>query len=190
VKIDRRLNLVVSVERDDGPLYVHSAPIGQETFEKYFLVISKAFSAIYAEGLNVYSGPRVAMMILKQIAMDSASWDGVEGVENGLLAEITRLSNVIAPTDKGWTSVPLHDALEREVLAPDEVSEVMNAICFFIVASAMHRRKELEPVLRGLSRLWGAQLTSSNATEFMSSLPTSTSEDNSGVRAPPSSIPI
>ena len=59
--INRKLNLVIPIERADGSqIFTHSTPISAEVFDKYFLVIAKTFSAIYSEGLGPLGGPRVA----------------------------------------------------------------------------------------------------------------------------------
>src|SRR3954465_11092498 len=94
LRIDKRLNLVIPIETSIGTVFVHSCPIRREIFEKYFLIISKTFAAIYSEGLNVIAGPRVALMMLKQIAINANAWEGNDGVESGLLNEIRRITNV------------------------------------------------------------------------------------------------
>ena len=76
MKIDKKLNLVIPIETDDGTLYVHSMPIRREIFDTYFLVLSKTFAAIHGEGLGEIAGPRVAALILKKIAMDTGMWEG------------------------------------------------------------------------------------------------------------------
>jgi hypothetical protein len=57
------------------------------------------------------SGPRVAAMILKDKAIELGVWDGPEGVERGLIQEIRRLANVFVPTDKGWETIPINEAV-------------------------------------------------------------------------------
>lgn len=192
MEISRKLNLVIPIEGDDGNIvaYVHSAPISREVFETYFLPVSKTFSAIYAEGLGSVAGPRVAAMMLKRIATDLGQWDGPAGVERGLVAEIRRLTNVLAPGDRGWETLPYDEAMKRGILSSDDAAEVDNAVTFFTVASAMHRRSELRPILDGAGRLWGAQTSSLNSTEFAASLPISKPDANSGEKMVVSSVPI
>lgn len=181
MKIDRRLNLVVPIERDGAEkLYVHSAPIMRETFERYYLTISKAFTEIYRNNLGIFGAPRVAAMILKDVAEKDGVWEGEGGVEQGLMNEIRRLSNVITPTPAGWGSIPLSVAVERELIDDDEVSEVENAIVFFILNSAMHRRSAMVGILTGAAKLWDAQITSLGSMEFAASLKTSSMVENSG----------
>ena len=190
VQINRKLNLVVPVEVRPGvTYYVHATPIMRETFETYYGVIAKTFTEIYAKGLSVSSGPRVAALMLRDVAKAMGQWEGAQGVEQGLMAEIRRLSNVVAPANGRWTTLPFEDALQQKIFDEDDLAEVENAVAFFTVASAMHKKAQLRPVLEATADLWGAQLTSSNATDFAASLPTLTSAENTGAKATPSSIP-
>lgn len=175
MRINRKLNLVIPVDTDNGTIYVHSTPISREVFEKYFLVISKTFAMIYRQGLEVVAGPRVAAMLLKTVATDLGVWEGVEGVENGLVAEMRRLTNIVIPKDgKGWDTMGLQDAIDRDLLDEDDVSEVEGAVTFFTCASSMHRKTELPAILAGMTSLWDAQTTSSSFTEYRDFLATST----------------
>ena len=189
MRIDRKLNLVLPLETDGGTIYVHSMPLSREAFERYYRIISKTFAAIYQEGLASIAGPRVAGMMLRDIATRSGVWDGPEGVENGLMNEIRRLSNVVMLGETGWVTVPFYDAIRRDLLTADDISEAEGAIVFFICNSAMHRRAVLGPILDGMASLWGAQIVSSNCTEFAASLPISTETASSGATVPISSVP-
>lgn len=181
MKINKRLNIVVPVELEDGTtVYVHAAPLPREIFEKYFMVISKTFASIYGQGLGSIAAPKVSGLILKQIATEMGEW---EDVKVGLLAEIKRLCNVLVLTPAGWETVPLEEAIARNMFDEDDVADVDGVLIFFIVSSAMHRKDALRVSLDIASRLWNAQVTSSNCTEFATSLPTSTGTDSSGVKA-------
>lgn len=190
MNIDKRLNLVIPLSREDGSrLYVHSTPIRQETFELYHLCMAKTFSAFTHHGLDPMSGPSVAAMVLKGVAMstprtaDSSWWDGVDGVGGpaGLMSEITRLSNVLTPTaEKGWDIVPLASALEQELMSEEEKSEVMNLLTFFTVVSLTAPRVDRQRLIRGMASIYELQTTFSGCTEFVLSLRISTAEDASG----------
>lgn len=186
MRIDKALNLVIPVERDDGPIYVHSTPISREVFERYFLVISKTFTEIYAQGIGQLAGPRVAAMMLKQVSGDQ--WPQVE---QGLMNEIRRLSSVLIQADgaeQKWETAPLQEALDKGWMDADEVSEVENALVFFTVASAMHRSNQ-RPVIAGALSMWDAAISSQTCMELKASLQTSTATDSSGEKVKPSSIP-
>ena len=195
VKLNTKLNLVIPVDQSDGvTIYVHSTPIGHEVFETYYKPIALAWTRIYAGGFTYASGPRVAKLILREVSQSLGMWDGAQGVQAGLIAEINRISNVLLPNGKGWEQIALEDAIRKKVFDPDDLSEVENAICFFIVACAMHKKAELKGVLEAVANIWGAQFVSLNITEFKNSLVTLTETDNTGEKPQPthkkaSSIP-
>lgn len=192
MRIDKRLNIVIELPRDgEGKLYVHATPISREAFETYFLPIAVAFSRIWSEGLSVMSGPRVALMMLKKISEERKIWEGPEGVQQGLVEEMKRLTNVVVKTPSGWSTVPMYNALQQGLLSDEEQHHAENAICFFILASAMYRRRELAGVLEGMNDLWGTRNVLFNATEFAASLMTSTEGENIGEKtaAVVSSVP-
>ena len=179
VKLNRKLNLVLKVETEKGEIHVHSTPIGRGVFEDNFLVISRAFTAVYTNGLGPVTGPRVAALLLKEEATKLNIW---ERTQQSLMAEIYRLTNVIAPGDSGsgWESMPFDVARKRGIISEDDASEVENCLVYFTCASSVHLRAELTVALEGLSTLWGAQTTSLNVTEYMRSLPILTVEENIG----------
>lgn len=190
MKIDRKLNLVIPIEREDdlGPLYVHAMPLSLPAFQRHALVIAKTFSAIYTQGLSFVAGPRVAAMLLKEIAEDLGRWDGEDGVEMGLIFEMRRTAHLICPTPDGWQRLVLDDAVRRGLLDEEELSEIEGILIFFMVASAMHRGQEQTIALTGMARIWNAQLSSLGCTAFLNSLPTSTPADSSGERV--TALPI
>lgn len=190
MKIDKKLNLVLPLDYAGGSIWVHSTPISREVFERHFYVIAKTFSSIYSGGLGVIAGARVAGMMLKSVATELGQWEGVGGVENGLINEMRRLTNVLMPSPdgKGWATVPFQEAIDKKMIEGDDLSEVENALVFFMVASAMHRRAEL-PTVMDLMQIWGAQTSLSNCTEYGRSLPTSIETVNSGEKEIRSSIP-
>jgi len=176
MKINKQLNLVVPCEDGDELIYIHSSPISTEVFEKYHRVIAKAFSVIYSEGLNVISAPRVAAMVLREVAEDMGRLDDVN---NGLLNEIKRLSNVSILESNGWVSLPLDIAEKRGLIEPETMQEAMNKIVFFILCSSMHTGKQKVAMLEAMAGLWAVALTLSNATEYNKSLPILTEAENS-----------
>ena len=83
--IDRKLNLVVPIDRGDSKFYIHAMPITLQTYEKYWLVLSKTFSAFAENGIVITSAPSVAKFTLKQVAQETSRdtggnwWDGDDG---------------------------------------------------------------------------------------------------------------
>jgi hypothetical protein len=179
MRINKPLNFVIPLYDGDQPYcWVHSTPIRQETFERWHLLIAKTFASIYGEGLDYRVGPRVASLRLRGIAEAMGQWEGPQGAQAGLVAEIRRLTNVVDPSRPDV--VPWQVAVDQKMIDPSDVSEVENAVTFFTVASHMHRRHELKTVLEGAAGIWSAQVTSSNCTEFSASLRTSTAVESTG----------
>jgi hypothetical protein len=183
VRIDKRLNLVIPVERSDGSqIFVHSTPVSSDLFDTYWEPVGKAFSAIYSGGYGIIGGPRIAAKMLEKVSIDMGRWDGPAGVKQGLVAEAHRLTNVLMPGKKGWEMIPFDEA-RKTALNKDDVREIEGAIAFFTVASLTHRKAELPEVLNGAARIWGAQIESSDCTEFMNSLPIPSEGASSGATA-------
>lgn len=192
--IDKKLNLVVPIIRaDETRLYVHSTPIKPETFEQYHLVLAKTFSSFAQNGLDPRSGPSVAAMILKDVAIATPRapglswWDGPDGVggEGGLLAEVMRLSNaVVTSKDNGWTTIPLKTALDQKLIDEEEKSEVLNLLTFFTVVSLVAPRVDRARLVRGMAAIYELQTTFSNSTEFATFLRTSMAAETTGEKVP------
>lgn len=200
MELNKRLNIVVPVERADGRgiSHVHAMPISRDSFREHFLLISKTFAAIYNQGLGALGGPRVAAMLMRRLAENAVDPQAPADVKlaagqqvEDLLAEIRRLASVAAPGLNGSARevVPLEEAVRRGALDPDDVEEVENILVFFTVSSSMQRGEELATVCSMMSRLWDSQTTLLSCTEFIASLPTSTATAPTGAKETPSSIP-
>jgi hypothetical protein len=194
--LDKKLNLVMPITHGDKVLYVHAMPIKRETFEQYFLVISKTFAAIYKDNLQLFAGSRVCALMMREVAKDTLRsdgrtwWEGPDGVESGLLGEIRRLANVVCTDDTGhWITMPYEDAVIHHVLDEDEVLEVEGTLAFFTVNYAIHKKEVATAILSSSGELWGWQITSSGLQEFKTSLTISTQEEPTGETGTPSSIP-
>lgn len=189
ITIDRKLNFVVPIEREEGDLFVHSQPLGREAFRRYYAVMGQAFTKIFADGLGLLAGPRLAAFVLEDAAKAANQWDGPDGVEKGLLGEIRRLTNAIVPGEKGWEAMALDDAKGAGLISPEEAEDAEGAIVFFILCSALQKRTQILPMLKAAGEFWGTQVTSSNCTEFAASLRTSTEAVSSGEKTPALSVP-
>lgn len=190
MKITKRLNLTIPIETEKGPIYVHSTPISREVFERYYLVIGQAFNQIHIGGLGIMSGARVAALVVKDLAEKAGSWEGDDGVENGLINEIIRSTNVYVPSPRGWVMITLEEALAGELINDDDASEVKNAIVFFTLISSMVKRDEMAAIMTMATRIWGGQLEPLSCSEFGNSLPTSKGTVSStGKTAQGSSVP-
>jgi hypothetical protein len=184
MNIDRKLNLAIPLERENGQfIFVHAMPIGEQVFDQHFAIIGKTMAAIFNEGFGEVAGPRVAAKVMKKIAIDEQAWDGAMGVNATLMQEIRRLTNILMPAGSDQPMLLLEDAARRGIVTKQELDEVENALVFFTVVSSMCRAPVKRATLDGMAGLWGAVITSSNATEFRSSLQTSKETDSSGETA-------
>ena len=193
MRIDKRLHLVIPIYQDEegGEIiaHVHSTPIAEEIVDRYFMVLGQTYSAIFSQGLGLAAGPPHAMRVLKAIAMERGKWHddpktGEAGVENGLVAEMKRLTMVDALIDGKWQDMPLEVAVARGVLSADDRIEVENAIAFFTAASATLGRAQRAGMLRAAAELWGAEISSLNFTAWRASSRTSTATASSGEKSP------
>jgi hypothetical protein len=188
MKINKDLNLVLTVEREDGDaIHVFHTPILRETFEKYYRVISKVMTAIYAEQMSFFSGPSICSLLLKETAEntlrpngDDTWWDGEDGVENGLVEEIRRLTNVLVLGPSGWDVIPYSVALKRDIFTQDEMGEVEGSLAFFTFSSRMKMHPVASKGLSAAATMFGWQLTSLTLMEYKTSLMMSIEDEISG----------
>lgn len=193
MKLDRRLNLILSVERESDTVYVHSTPIPTELYERYFLTLTKTWALLAENGAEymIRMGPRVAKLMMKRFAEADGAWEGPEGAELGLFGHIRRTSMVMVPAPGGgWQNMPLDHAISAKVFDEDDLAEVENAVGFFIAGSASMSRRDAAGLMKAAFGLFGGQVESWSAMEFQSSLPTSTPVETTGETVPLSSIPV
>lgn len=185
--LDRALNFVVPVETDMGEVLVKSAALSSSFFKRNFLVISKTFSRLHSEGLGVSIAPRVAALMLDQVERNLAGVpDEDPSPPSAVMNEVRRLTNAEFP---GQGNVPWSQVVSGKMLLEEDIEEVENAIVFFIVASSMYHRRDVEEMIGGAAKLWNARLEFSPNTASAPSSLTSKENASSGATAPPSSIP-
>lgn len=178
-KLNRRLHLVIPIEQDSGTIYAHMSLIATDQFQRYFMVMGKTFADIYTKGLGAMAGPKVAALLLRKNAEDMEQG---QDVEDGLIGDIKRLTNICCPTSNGWQAIPFQQAIDNKLVDTEDAAEVENAAVFFTLAWHMHRRAERETIITSAAAIWGAQPTSSGCTEYLASLPTSTTAGASTLR--------
>lgn len=192
MKLDRALNLVLTLDRESGAsIQIHSTPISRGVFEANYKLIARAHAELFGRGTAyaIGSGPRIAALTLRDVSRQEATEHGIEGEGDApaLLAEIRRLTHVIAPGDNGWSALPVDVALNRGGLDADEWAEVESQLVFGCVISAMTARAKLQKVLGAMASVMGVQLVSQNATEFAASL--QTSKPAAPIQTPTSPVP-
>lgn len=185
MKISRNLNLIIPVRTEKGNGWVHATPISKEVFKEHFFILSKTFSAIFSEGLGVVAGPRIAFLMLERISRDSNIWEGDKGIRNTLVNEVIRLANLVYPVEgKGYDTIPLDMALEREIIDLDEVA---GELIFFTCVSSINSPEQAKGTMDVVNGVWSTQCSLLNLTEWIASLPTLKSAASSGATANTSS---
>ncbi|ELA3899502.1 hypothetical protein RFO93_000375 [Escherichia coli] len=185
MKIARNLNLIIPVRTEKGNGWIHATPISKEVFKEHFFILSKTFSAIFSEGLGVVAGPRIAFLMLERISRDSNIWEGDKGVRNTLVNEVIRLANLVYPVEgKGYDTIPLDMALEREIIDLDEVA---GELIFFTCVSSINSPEQVKGTMDVVNGVWSTQCSLLNLTEWIASLPTLKSAASSGATANTSS---
>ncbi|HFO9957262.1 TPA: hypothetical protein ACHOTZ_004344 [Escherichia coli] len=185
MKIAKNLNLIIPVRTEKGNGWIHATPISKEVFKEHFFILGKTFSAMFSDGLGVVAGPRVAFLMLEKISCDSGIWEGDKGVRNTLVNEIIRLANLVYPVEgKGYDTIPLDMALEREIIDLDEVA---GELVFFTCVSSINSPEQAKGTMDVVNGIWSTQCSSLNLTEWIASLPTLKSATSSGVTANTSS---
>lgn len=180
--INHNLNLVMTVERgeDEPPLYVHSVPVSNEVFETYWRVLNQTYVEMAATSLQ--TGIKIAALALRNIAQEQGIWTKMgeqPGVQNGLVEEMRRLTNVVVPTDNGWSTLPLSVAVKQGHVDAETAKEVDNITTFFTVAWHMFPRLKREAFLKDVLKSWDVQTTSLDCTEYANSLTQSTRKETS-----------
>jgi hypothetical protein len=197
MKIDRKLNLVLTVDGEDGHvLYIHHTPIRREIFEQHYMFITKAMTSMYSEGLHPLACNRIAYFRMKELAREELNVPSATApvykypnIENTLFAEIWRNTNALMPAARGgWETVPFYELMKGNDISEDDAAEVQNYICFFTGASWVHDRGERRSFNASMEGS-GWQTTLSDVTEYRNSLPTLKPTENTGESPKPLSVP-
>jgi hypothetical protein len=188
MKINRKLNLVLDVERADGSVvHVHHTPIPQEVYDAHWELISRTVSGLYMKKMLPTVAVRVGLKALQSMADEM----GIREIaDKDLFPNIWRLTNVILPSERGWVPTPLDVVVSSGMgLDPEDIEEVKQYIAFFTSASWVHPRKELGTMLYPMLADTGALFVPSNSTEYATSLPTSKPAAPTGPSPSPSAPP-
>jgi len=184
VSVNKKLNIVIPIELDSGKIWIHSVPLSREIFDTNYMLLTKTLSFMYMNGVGPSMAPRIAALALRDVAKEM---NEERDISQDLIHEIYRITNVVMPradNGGGWQTIPFMEAKNKKLIDEQTISEVENALIYFIVASAVHLKNELPMAYQGLRSIWSAQTTLSNVTEFSNSLTTSTPVANIGEKIP------
>jgi hypothetical protein len=183
ITISSDFNLVIPIE-EENTLWVHSMPIPKEVFKKFYLPLSKAFSVLHAEGINMLAGPKISIYLLEEVAEKMGQ---LENVKAGLINEIRRLTSVCVLDEKGWIVLPLEVAVKQKKISQDSVEEVISAAVFFTLNWHGLPRLIRKTMIQSVAEMHNWSLTSLMPMEWINTLQTSTAVEDS--TTPTSSVP-
>ncbi|WP_260206513.1 hypothetical protein [Klebsiella quasipneumoniae] len=180
MKIDKKLNLVTNITRDDGSIvYLHVTPFPYEVVEEYCVLLGNLFTNFVTQVGPLGSARVAAMMLKKRLKQEQEA-----RLEDGkslsdlpksltLVDEIQRLTVVIHNVGGQWKTTPLEVAFNQGIIDPDEYREVEGEVVFFMVSSAIQKANLIAPTVGTVIKMYDGQLTSSSVTAFRDSLQTS-----------------
>ncbi len=198
MQLDSDLNLVFPVTwNDNGPvLYAYSLPISRGVFEASYRLLAAVKDALCPAGSWSTSSPMIAGLTLADAGRkDGAQWGRGEGLsmeEGGnpmpLLAELKRLTTILAPTSNGYEALPAEVAISRKLLTADDWMDAESALVFFTCALSLTQRSLRSAIAPAFAAALRGSITSSSPTVFAASLAISTQAETSEA-SEPSSVP-
>ena len=184
MKIDKKLNLVTNITREDGSIvYLHVTPFPYEVVEEHCVLLGNLFTNFVTQ-VGPLGSARVAAMMLRSRLKKAQA----EGLPDGptIVDEIQRLTVVIHNVGGQWKTTPLDVAFNQGIIEPDEYREVEGEVVFFMVSSAIQKANLIAPTVGTVIKMYDGQLTSSSVTAFRDSLQTSKPDtDTQTQNAPP-----
>lgn len=200
MRLTKGLHFAFEVESENhGTIHVHTAPISRATFEAYFFELKAAFEACFNAGdpmTFVLTGPQIAYAALKSAAVGRGTWEAQRdkqgipipnaptSVQDGLINELTRLTNIaFASGGGGWQPMPMATAVAREILDEEAHFEILGLLCFFSAASKVGPRDVVQDMLTMMEEAGKWRFGSWNSTAYVASLPTSTPDANTTMKA-------
>lgn len=170
MKIDKKLNFVSTISRDDGSLiYLHVVPFPYEVVENHCLLLGNMFNNFFSL-VGTVGAPRVAAMMLRKTLKAQQENGSIPAGTPTIVDDIQRLATVIWSDAGVWKSSPLDTALKQGILSDDEYREVEGEIVFFMVSSAIQKANLIVPTIGKALEMYSGQLVSLNATAFKDSL--------------------
>lgn len=174
VKIDKKLNLVTNITRDDGSIvYLHVTPFPYEVVEEHCLLLGNLFTNFISQVGGLGAARVAAMMLRKKLQREQELRDETNQQAPTIVDEIQRLTSVVWNDGGTWKTTSFDAAMKQGVISPDEYREVEGEVVFFMVSSAIQKAHLIAPTVGSVIGMFGGQLVSSSVTAFRDSLQTS-----------------
>ena len=174
VKIDKKLNLVTNITREDGSIvYLHVTPFPYEVVEEHCLLLGNLFTNFISQ-VGGLGAARVAAMMLRKKLKREQELNADNGQHGpNIVDEIQRLTSVVWNDGGTWKTASFDAAMKQGIISPDEYREVEGEVVFFMVSSAIQKAHLIAPTVGSVIGMFGGQLVSSSVTAFRDSLLTS-----------------
>ncbi|MGI1269773.1 hypothetical protein [Enterobacter kobei] len=174
MKIDKKLNLVTNITREDGSIvYLHVTPFPYEVVEEHCLLLGNLFTNFISQVGGLGAARVAAMMLRKKLKREQelSAEHGQQGPT--IVDEIQRLTSVIWNDEGSWKATSFDAAMKQGIISPDEYREVEGEVVFFMVSSAIQKAQLIAPTVGSVIGMFGGQLESLSVTAFRDSLQTS-----------------
>jgi hypothetical protein len=183
---DLKFNFTIKLNYAGEPtLHPNHIPISRAVIEMNYRLIGGTLAMLQSKsvGSNVVD---VATLALKDIGRrDAREWGLPEGlnIDDGgtavpLLAELKRLTSIIAPTPEGYKSIPVANALGANIISAEDWEEAESALVFFTCGYSTKRRNLPEVAADLASPLMGS-ITSLLPSDWAASLAVLTTAETS-----------
>lgn len=174
VKIDKKLNLVTNITRDDGSIvYLHVTPFPYEVVEEHCLLLGNLFTNFISQVGGLGAARVAAMMLRKKLQREQELRDEANQQAPTIVDEIQRLTSVVWNDGGTWKTASFEVAMKQGIISPDEYREVEGEVVFFMVSSAIQKSHLIAPTVGSVIGMFGGQLVSLSVTAFRDSLLTS-----------------
>lgn len=174
VKIDKKLNLVTNITREDGSIvYLHVTPFPYEVVEEHCLLLGNLFTNFISQVGGLGAARVAAMMLRKKLKREQELMDEANQQAPNIVDEIQRLTSVVWNDGGTWKTTSFDAAMKQGIISPDEYREVEGEVVFFMVSSAIQKAHLIAPTVGSVIGMFGGQLVSLSVTAFRDSLQTS-----------------
>ncbi|HFK5764607.1 hypothetical protein OI909_12335 [Enterobacter asburiae] len=174
MKIDKKLNLVTNITREDGSIvYLHVTPFPYEVVEEHCLLLGNLFTNFISQVGGLGAARVAAMMLRKKLQREQELRDEANQQAPTIVDEIQRLTSVVWNDGGTWKTTSFDAAMKQGIISPDEYREVEGEVVFFMVSSAIQKAHLIAPTVGSVIGMFGGQLVSSSVTAFRDSLLTS-----------------
>ncbi|WNJ80610.1 hypothetical protein RJE46_05055 [Cedecea neteri] len=187
MKIDKKLNLVTNITREDGSIvYLHVTPFPYEVVEEHCLLLGNLFTNFISQVGGLGAARVAAMMLRKNLQREQELRGESNQQAPTIVDEIQRLTSVVWNDGGTWKTTSFDAAMKQGIIFPDEYREVEGEVVFFMVSSAIQKAHLIAPTVGSVIGMFGGQLVSLSVTAFRDSLLTSNPPgDTQTPNAPP-----